>query len=471
MLCYDVASTSESASNGSETEDMPKTITMTAFDLFDDVLCLSHAPMAIVSGTRSTAFSGKSSLIPALFSSPQSNGVGCVQSINKSRLNANKNNVDVLIDGNEAATDPAKHTSPPWIIVDFHSSVESEPARRLLKACAAHATLHIVHASATADFVDADVNGCLAISDELVDLLDYYAAIYPSQSSSPPTRLIVLLRDVNCSSPDHSEYDLLDEEEENANATGANMLVQRIEQALLQRYPWATDCIKLVRFESSTTNNNNDEEHLFRQKQLASEVNALIGQWLTGNKGWKSLRSMNEVRRTFGMLTSVGNNRLDTVSSDKFNMELEFDRLFEQVGAGATVATIDVKRMFPLAYKNRELNECKERLNRVGYETREGDEAVRQLARLKNERLRLQPLSPHIMFFVRLLLRHSSNNSSSSSNGTNRSAKRSQCGDDDDGGELAPWTSQSSFIGDVNEFETRLVQWKSGPLKLLKQER
>ena len=262
---------------------------------------------------------------------------------------------------------------------------------------------------------------------------------------------------------------MLDDDE--VKEDDANLLMQRIEQALLQRYPWAADCIKLVRFESSTTNNNNDEEHLFRQKQLASEVNALIGQWLTGNKGWKSLRSMNEVRRTFGMLTSVGNNRLDTVSSDKFNMELEFDRLFEQIGAGA-VATIDVERMFPLAYKNRELNECTERLGRVGYDTREGDEAVRHLARLKDERLRLQPLSPHVMFFVRLLLRHSSNNnSSSSSNGTNRSAKRSQCGDDDDGGELAPWTSQSSFIGDVNEFETLLVQWKSGPLKLLKQER
>ena len=441
------------------------------------MLCLSHAPLAIVSGTRSTAFSGKSSLIPALFSSPQSNGAGrVVQSVNKSRLNANKNNVDVLI--GDSATYPANHTPPPWTIVDFHASVESEPARRLLKACAAHATLHIVHASAASDF-GAVGDGCRgAMSYELVDLLDHYAAIYPSGTASscpPPTRLIVLLRDVACSSQADSEYDMLDDDE--VKEDDANLLMQRIEQALLQRYPWAADCIKLVRFESSTTNNNNDEEHLFRQKQLASEVNALIGQVLTRNKGWKSLRSMNEVRRTFETLTSAGNNgsvaRMSTTTnSDKFNMELEFDRLFEQIGAGA-VATIDVERMFPLAYKNRELNECKERLGRVGYDTREGDEAVRHLARLKDERLRLQPLSPHVMFFVRLLLRHSSNNnsSSSSSNGTNRSAKRSQCGDDDDGGELAPWTSQSSFIGDVNEFETLLVQWKSGPLKLLKQER
>lgn len=103
------------------------------FELFDNELCLTYKPLAVVSGSHSASYCGKSTLIPFLFA-----GLHPEYSISRSKLNTHlhDNNVDVLCND---------ETCSKWIVADFHSRVHSRQAKYLLKSMLANASLHVLN--------------------------------------------------------------------------------------------------------------------------------------------------------------------------------------------------------------------------------------------------------------------------------------------------------------------------------------
>jgi hypothetical protein len=151
------------------------------FELFDNVLCLTSKSLCVVSGTRSAAFKGKSSLIPYLF-----DGLHPTNSVFKSKTNNRFqwNNVDVLCNEN---------TLDKWIIADFHSQVESQQATNLLRSFGAYASMHLINV--TIEDFDQQTGH---VRNELRDLLKWYSTLNPQLFSSTHIQqplIILIIRD------------------------------------------------------------------------------------------------------------------------------------------------------------------------------------------------------------------------------------------------------------------------------------
>jgi hypothetical protein len=146
-----------------------------SFKIFDEVLCFTYRPLAIFSGTKNAVYRGKTSLIPFIF-----DGMSQDLSIfsSKSNYEANKNNVDIICN---------EETCDSWVIADFHSEVENEQAKNLLKSFGAFSTLHVINV--TFD----DFNELGEPQSELKEMLEWYKGFYSSNKKSP--HVILLFRD------------------------------------------------------------------------------------------------------------------------------------------------------------------------------------------------------------------------------------------------------------------------------------
>ena len=96
----------------------------------------------------------------------------------KSNFEASKNNVDIICN---------EETCDSWVIADFHSEVENEQAKNLLKSFGAFSTLHVINV--TFD----DFNEVGEPEHELKDILEWYKGFYNSKKKSP--HVILLFRD------------------------------------------------------------------------------------------------------------------------------------------------------------------------------------------------------------------------------------------------------------------------------------
>ena len=134
--------------------------TKQCFELFEDVLCLTTRPLAVVSGTQNCVFKGKSSLIAYMF-----DGMHKELSVFRSSLKTTfeKNNVDLICN---------QENGNSWVIADFHSHVESDEAKNMLKSFGAYASLHILNVTMS------DFGKSGEFSDELSELLDWYRDLY-----------------------------------------------------------------------------------------------------------------------------------------------------------------------------------------------------------------------------------------------------------------------------------------------------
>ena len=134
--------------------------TKQCFELFEDVLCLTTRPLAVVSGTQNCVFKGKSSLIPYLF-----DGMHKELSVFRSPIETKfkNNNIDLICN---------QENGNSWVIADFHSHVESDEAKNMLKSFGAYASIHILNVTMN----DFGMNG--EFSNEISQLLDWYRDLY-----------------------------------------------------------------------------------------------------------------------------------------------------------------------------------------------------------------------------------------------------------------------------------------------------
>ena len=134
--------------------------TKQSFELFEDVLCLTTRPLAVVSGTQNCVFKGKSSLIPYMF-----DGMHKELSVFRSSIETKFKNTNVDLICNQ-------ENGNSWLIADFHSHVESDEAKNMLKSFGAYASIHILNVT----MKDFGING--EFSNELSQLLDWYRDLY-----------------------------------------------------------------------------------------------------------------------------------------------------------------------------------------------------------------------------------------------------------------------------------------------------
>jgi phenylpyruvate tautomerase PptA (4-oxalocrotonate tautomerase family) len=140
------------------------------FDLLSDVLSHSNKCLAIISGTTNTVYKGKSSLIPFFF--PGLND----KSVTKLEEPSTSSYVDVLCND---------ENNENWIIADFHSKVETNECKNLVKSFSSFANLHVINVT-----ID-DFNENYEPSEEIVNLLLWYK----HQNNS--AQLVILIRDMD----------------------------------------------------------------------------------------------------------------------------------------------------------------------------------------------------------------------------------------------------------------------------------
>ena len=332
-----------------------------AFDLFADVLCLTHKSLAVVSGSRHAAFKGKSTLIPLMFNADDSSLLGA-KSTHKStsRLTAPTlcNNVDVVCN---------EETSGSWIVADFHSTVESAEARNLLKAFAAYASLHLVHV--TID--DFDDDG--AFSRELAELIHWHKSMHEAPSTSSPY-IVLVLRDYSDSARDAQK-------------------VEQIRQTILGWYE--SELISLLTLED--VSRADDESVPFRKKELADELNEIVLHRVKR----KAMHSIDDIRTFFDKLNDDAEYKLNAWYMRP--VELKFNELFHGACCFESDDAIETT-LFPLAHMDRQIKEALDELKKLTYVSKQGQVAENRLRQLKDERShRIDPLSAYICMFVDLM--------------------------------------------------------------------
>lgn len=245
------------------------------FELLDTELCLTTRTLAVVSGTQSASFCGKSTLIPYLFE-----GLHPEYSVLRSSIYSKwqKNNVDVLCNG---------ETCSKWIVADFHSHVESSQAKNLLKAMLTKSSLHLLNV--TLDDFD---NSTGEFSAELREIVEW-------QMINTTSTVILIIRDYT--------------------QKGKSKL-EKISNQLFQKI--STKRLYLMRLEDIS---KEDPNRPFRIKKIMDELNKIIA-----SNEFKStpIHSIRDIQRTFYLLNE--NISFNFHTSNRFG-ETKLEEIFEVI--------------------------------------------------------------------------------------------------------------------------------------------
>ena len=320
-----------------------------SFDTFQEVLCLTNKPLAIVSGTKNTIFKGKSSLIPLLF-----NGLHEEKSIFKSKINclSKKNNIDIICN---------EETSKEWVIADFHSQIETNEAKLLLKSFSAYSTLHVINVS----IEDFDESG--RPLDELKELLEWYKSIYVK--SRIQCLIILLIRDFNS-----DELDLF----------------KLINTNLPEFY--VSNLIQLLKLEKI---DGNDESMQIKKNNLLKDFTNIL---VENQSERRAMHSINDIKSFYEHLKQ--DPKFCRNECVKFDIERDFERLFPNSDLSL------VKGIFPIAQINCQIKELQESLNKTDNDATQREENQNKLLSLKTDRSNIkQPITEHVKYFIKLVLK------------------------------------------------------------------
>ena len=324
------------------------------FESFEDLLCLTHKPLAIVSGTKNARFVGKSSLIPLLFGFSLNENSSHI-SISKTALN--DSNVDLICND---------ETCDSWIIADFHGHVETKNAKCALQTLAEFASLHILHI--TSEDIDDE-----SFSDEIRQLLDWYAK--KQQTNDSKMSLVIILRDFK-PEKDALKLDALRELFQNDKYSVGSLGLS----------------LSLLTFEDSTKFPAH-QKHL-KPKNLADSFRSAVP--FSEFAKSKTTYSIEDIRLVYD---SIQQNNYSIEKRKRHRIECEFDELFNHF-------LLDTNT-FPLSNKRLQIHNATQELKsmNIHYNQSQYEETARQLSTLEQERLDLQPVSAYVSYFVHMLLR------------------------------------------------------------------
>jgi hypothetical protein len=306
------------------------------FEIFNDLLGLTNKSLMVISGTKNTVGKGKSSLIPVLLS-----GLHEERSIFKSKTcySIKKNNVDLI------------YNSEYWVIADFHSEIETQDAKNLLKAFSAYSTLHVINA--TID--DFDANG-----DFKCELNDFFKWYYVFQKSSAvkPAHVVIVIRD--CENYQLEEFGLNQRHED-------VLAVEDISEK----------CDK--------------DSIAFNKKALIDDISPIMAKL---NK--KPMHSIVHIKNFFENLCKDASYNKNIVK--KFDLEVEFHNLFQDYDLNL------LENIFPIANKNAQIQEVEDNLNKIGYYNPNRDSFDVKLHELKQELKHVEPITKYLKFFIKMIL-------------------------------------------------------------------
>ena len=305
------------------------------FELFSDLLSIiRHKSLIINSGTKNSSFKGKSSLIPLLFDDISNN---CVFKSTKDNL---RGAVDLICNSSD------------WIIADFHSEIETNDSKNLLKALSEFSIMHIFNVT----IEDFESNGELI--KEVREMFECYDVL-KHKSTLTQLYVIILIRDY-----------------ENENSDMFKKICDRYNKQL-----------SIVLVVSNISDLSNDAIAL-KAKNLILKMTQIMSK-LTK----KSIHSINDVKDLYNKLS---NGQDFHVRSKEFTIELDFLRIFKNFESNTNV--------FPIANKNFEIYEITENLNKCGYYYSKRDDLDLKLNRLKSEFRQVNPFSTHIIFFIEIII-------------------------------------------------------------------
>lgn len=247
------------------------------FELLDSELCRTYKPLAVVSGSSSACFRGKTTLIPFLFE-----GLHPEYSVLRSTVKHEclQNNVDVLCND---------ETSSKWVIADFHSIVQSNKAKNLLKAMLKFASFHLLNV--TLDDFD---NKTGSMSYELTEVFEWHK----THTSSV---VILLIRDYTSTAKSKLE-----------------MIREKLSQKNNTR-------IHLMTLENIS--NKEDSNRAFRIGKIVNRLNEIIE---SRDFILKPMHSIYDVQKVFSQLENNLNVNANVETSKRL-VETHFDKLFKVI--------------------------------------------------------------------------------------------------------------------------------------------